>query len=153
MKSGSRALVRVTLVLVGGLLAAAMIGGCGASSTVSCVRQPRVFSPYAIAGSELTVTVGQIVYAVEQEPEDYLTYRRPSAFPWLPPSSSGSRVLTVVTLCKTSVFTFSIPERVFAFRAARPGRATLRAPLSAAWRSVKERPAPYVATITVRAAG
>jgi hypothetical protein len=151
MTSGSRSALRLALLVAGLLVAAAMIGGCGAASTVSCMRQPRRFSPYALAGSKLTVSVGQIVYAVEGEPEEYLTSPNPSAFPWLPPSSSSSRVLSVVRLCKTSVFTFSIPERVFAFRAVHPGLATLRAPLASAWRSTKDRPGRYVATVTVRA--
>jgi hypothetical protein len=136
--------------------AALAIAGCGAAhtagpkKTASCMRQPHSFSPYVLSGSRLTVHVGVIVYAVEGEPEEYMTRPNPSVFPWLQPRSSASSVLRSVLLCKTYVSGFGGPEKVFAFRARRAGSAVLSASLEPAWQSVSRPPAPFAATVTVR---
>jgi hypothetical protein len=129
--------------------AALMITGGGAAARASCMPQPGTFSPYLRSGWKLTLRVGVVVYAVEAEPEKYLTPPNPPVFPWLAPRSSDPRVLSPIRLCKTPVQTHAIPERVFAFRARRAGSAALSAPLASAWRSEKHRPSDYLATITV----
>jgi hypothetical protein len=135
--------------------AALAVAGCGAAhtaspKTASCMRQPHSFSPYVLSGSKLTVNAGALVYAVEGEPEEYMTGRNPSVFPWSPPRSSDPSVLRSVLLCKTYVSGFGGPEKVFAFRAGRAGTAVLSASLQAAWQSVSRAPAPFAATVTVR---
>jgi hypothetical protein len=146
----ARAAVGATLAT-----AALAIAGCGAphttaSKTPSCMRQPRSFSPYVLSGSRLTVHAGVIVYAVEGEPEEYMTAPNPSVFPWRAPLSSDPGVLSSVRLCKTYVSGFGGPEQIFAFRAKRAGRAVLSASLAPAWRSVRRAPRRFVATVTVR---
>ena len=131
------------------------LAGCGAAHTpaprtASCLRQPHSFAPYVLSGSTLAVRVGVLVYAVEGEPEEFMTRPNPSVFPWLPPASSAPTVLSSVRLCRTYVSGFGGPEQVFAFRAKRPGRAVLSASLELAWRSVRHAPAPFAATVTVR---
>lgn len=114
------------------------------------MRQPRSFAPYVLSGSTLAVRVGVLVYAVEGEPEEFMTRPNPSVFPWLAPASSAPAVLGSVRLCRTYVSGFGGPEQVFAFRAKRPGRAVLSASLELAWRSVHHAPAPFAASVTVR---
>ncbi|MGA3361589.1 MAG: hypothetical protein ABSD82_06125 [Solirubrobacteraceae bacterium] len=131
------------------------VGGCGATHapaprTASCLRQPHSFAPYVLSGSTLAVRVGVLVYAVEGEPEEFMTRPNPTVFPWLPPASSAPAVLGSVRLCRTYVSGFGGPEQVFAFRAKRPGRAVLSASLELAWRSVRHAPEPFAATVTVR---
>ena len=69
------------------------------------------------------------------------------------PVSSDPAVLKAVTVCQKGL-TFSLPVEAFAFRAVRPGVATVTAPLAAAWRTAEPPPdpvlRPYSRTITVR---
>ena len=147
-----RGATRRRLFGVAGAAAAAMlmIGGASAIARAGCMRSPGAFSPYVRSGGKLTLRVGEVVYAVEAEPEEYLTAGKPSVFPWMALQSSDPRVLSPIRLCTDSVLTESLPERVFAFRARRAGSATVFAPLTSPWRSVKGRPSAYRATIAVR---
>jgi hypothetical protein len=143
------------MIVVAVAAAVLAIAGCGAAhkkaaKTESCMRQPHSFSPYVLSGSKLTVRSGEIVYAVEGEPEEYMTGSNPPVFPWLAPLSSQSSVLRAVPLCKNYVSGFGGPEKVFAFRAKAAGTAVLSASLEPAWRSVSRAPDPFAATVTVR---
>ena len=122
------------------------MSSAGAAARSDCIPQDP-FSSYVRSGWKSTLRVGVFVYAVEAEPEKYLTAGKPSVFPWTAPQSSDAHVLAPIRLCTNSVPTHSLPERVFAFRAGRAGTAT---PLASAWRSVEGRPSAYLATITVR---
>jgi hypothetical protein len=99
-------------------------------------------------GSHARVRVGAIVYVVLGVPEKYDEPRFPRAFPWLAPSSSAPRVLAPVALCqRTGAATLRV--KVAAFRAVRPGRAALLAPLSRPWRGLHTRLHPYRASVRV----
>jgi len=85
-----------------------MTGGT-AAARAGCMPQGP-FSPYVRSRWKLTLRVGVVVYAVEAEPEKYLTAGKPSVFPWMAPQSSDPRVLSPLRLCTTSVLTHSLPE-------------------------------------------
>jgi hypothetical protein len=121
--------------------------GPGPTAAASCLPLPRAFNPYAPSGSRISVHRGVTVWAVEGEPEKYVTR---AAFPWLAVRSSDARVLAPIRLCTSVVPTFSIPERVYAFEAKTVGSVRLSDALASQWRSASPRPAPYRAVVTVR---
>jgi hypothetical protein len=124
-----------------------------------CVRSPARL-PSSIApkgGATLTVQVGAVVYVELVEAEEYLSWPAgteppPRVFPWTAARSSDTRVLERVALCPSREM-FTLPVVVYAFRALRPGTATLTAPIAPAWKRAK--PArrrglhPYRATVIV----
>jgi hypothetical protein len=124
-----------------------------------CVRSPARLPPSIApeSGATLTVQVGAVVYVELVEAEEYLSWPAgtkppPRVFPWAAARSSDPRVLERVALCP-SRGVFTLPVVVYAFRALRPGTATLTAPITPAWKRVK--PArrrglhPYRATVIV----
>jgi hypothetical protein len=124
-----------------------------------CARSPAIL-PSSVApegGATLTVQVGAVVYVELVEAEKYLSWPAgtkppPRAFPWAAAHSSDSHVLERVALCPSREMS-TLPVVVYAFRALRPGTATLTAPIAPAWKRVK--PArrrglhPYRATVVV----
>ena len=124
-----------------------------ARSTVSagCIRPGPTF---VLSHSSITVRAGEIVWAVEAElpggPGQIAGPGRPSTWPWLPVRSSDDHVLMPVTLCTHHRVTHGGPERVYAFRAERAGRATLSAAVVLAWRRVAgPPPLSFRAIVTV----
>jgi hypothetical protein len=121
-----------------------------------CVRSPaRLIAPEG--GATLTVQVGAVVYVELVEAEEYLSWPAgtkppPRVFPWAAARSSDHRVLERVALCPGREVS-TLPVMVYAFRALRPGTATLTAPIATAWKRTK--PArrrglhPYRATVIV----
>jgi hypothetical protein len=124
-----------------------------------CVRYPARLPP-SIApggGATLTVQVGTVIYVVLVEAEKYLSWPAgtkppPRVFPWAAARSSQRRVLEHAALCASREVS-TLPVVVYAFRALRPGTATLTAPIAPAWR--RATPArrrglhPYRATVIV----
>lgn len=125
-----------------------MVAGCGGSHRLSaCVD----WNP---PGHEVTTTdVGALVYVPLIEPENYTGRGFPRGFPWTPPVSSNPGVLKPVAVCQKGLV-FSLPVEAFAFRAVRPGMATVSTSLAGQWRSAKLPPnttlRPYSRKITVR---
>src|SRR5579864_6278770 len=106
--------------------AIALTTGGGATARDSCMRAPGAPSPYAFSGGRLTAHVGTVVYALEAEPPTatWLATPIPSAWPWLAPTSSDTRVLSRVRLCTNDYPTHGYAIRIYAFRAMRAGTAT-----------------------------
>lgn len=109
----------------------------------------------------LTVKVGALVRVTLAEGEGYeAAPRAPRAFLWGAPSASDPRVLGSETLCPAG-FTIGLPYRAYRFRALRPGKVTLTAPIAPAWRRYaptlehvkppypRSLPRPYRATVIV----
>lgn len=124
-----------------------------------CVRSPARLPPSIApkSGATLTVRKADIVYVELVEPEKYLSWRPgakppPRVFPWGAARSSDPSVLARVALCPSKGVS-TLPVEVYAFRALRPGTATLTAPVAPAWKRTK--PArhrglhPYRATVIV----
>jgi hypothetical protein len=130
--------------------AVALLGtGCGAGSQLSCVREPQTLSPFAGSGSRISVRVGTVLYAIEA-----VGMESAPGFPWPAPTSSDPRVLRYVPLCRSGPPRITMePERVTAFRAVRPGMATLFAPVRPAARSVGPSYKPYAVTVRVWTSG
>jgi hypothetical protein len=124
-----------------------------------CVRSPARLPP-SIApegGATLTVQVGAVVYVELVQAEEYLSWPAgtkppPRVFPWAAARSSDPRVLERVALCPSRGVS-TLPVVVYAFRALRPGMATLTAPIAPAWKRVKPSRRrglhPYRATVIV----
>lgn len=121
----------------------------------SLTRLPPSIAPQS--GAKLTVQAGTVVYVELVEAEMYLpwspgTKPPPRAFPWGTAHSSDPSVLRRVALCPSEQVS-TLPVVAYAFRALRPGTATLAAPIVPAWRRTK--PArrhglrPYRATVIV----
>jgi hypothetical protein len=81
--------------------------------------------------TRLTVRPGTVVWVELVEPEADTILR--TAFPWRTPTSSDQGVISAVSLCKAS-YVMSLPVTTTAFRALRPGTATLDVPLTRTWR-------------------
>lgn len=124
------------------LLGIAVVGCGGSAKTAACVNGNPV--NYEVT----TAKVGQLVYVVHVESERYLSRaaRRggkarnpgfPNGFPWARPVSSNPNVLAPVVLCKEPGAITTLPVEVSAFRAVRPGTATLHTPLAARWQAIK----------------
>jgi hypothetical protein len=82
------------------------------------------------------VTAGQVVTLQLVEPEAYAasTSGPPSpAFPWLPGRSSDATALRPVPVCADSSRIFSLPSRLYPFRAITPGRYRISAALNPAY--------------------
>ena len=138
-------------------VAAVLMTSGGAVARNSCMRPPgapSTIAPYAFSGGRVTVHVGAVMYALEAEPPTakWLATPIPSAWPWLAPQSSDTRVLSPVQLCTNDYVNHAYPTHIYAFRATRAGTATVFAPLTPAWqsRSAARRPGGYRATVTVR---
>jgi hypothetical protein len=112
-------------------------------------------------GATLTVKVGALVRVVLYEPHGYESGRRaPRAFLWAAPSASDPRVLGSAALCPGR-FTIGLRYEAYRFRALRPGKVTLTAPIAPAWRRYaptlervkppypRSLPHPYRATVIV----
>ena len=120
------------------LLSGLAVGGCGGSTkTAACVKAN------AVNYEASSAKVGQLVYVVHVEAERYLSRPAksrqpgyPKGFPWARPVSSNPDVLAPVVLCESDAI-YTLPVEVFAFRALRPGTATLHTPLAPQWRKVK----------------
>jgi hypothetical protein len=133
------------------------VAACGGSSPRRSTRpSARGCAPRNIpagrslaSGRTLVIRSGVVVYVALVEPEKYASEPYPQSFPWLEPSSSNSRVLTSIPLCG-HINVSSLPLTVTAFRAGRPGSATLLAPLAPAWRSKHAGFAAFRASVTVR---
>ncbi len=109
----------------------------------NCMRSPARLPP-SIApegGATLTVQLGAVVYVELVEAEKYLSWPAgtkppPRVFPWAATRSSDPRVLERVALCPSRRM-YTLPVAVYAFRALRPGTATLTAPIAPAWKRAK----------------
>jgi hypothetical protein len=108
-----------------------------------CVRSPATFSPSIApeSGATLTVKVGAVVYVELVEAEKYLSWPTgtkppPRVFPWAAAHSSDPSLLRHVALCPSREVS-TLPIVVYAFRALRPGTATLTAPIATAWKRVE----------------
>jgi len=133
---------------ISALVALAVISGCGSQQT-TCVTAPTGSIPIdrlVTTDTRLTVPVNAIVYIGLVEPEEYTTH---PGFPWLTPRTSARTVLAPVRLCKLTAT--SLPESLTAFKALRPGTATLTARLAPGWPgSLKPRLQPAQDSVTVR---
>jgi hypothetical protein len=153
--------------LLAAVLCAAVLATYGSSAAparqtiavAGCVRSPVTFVP-SIApenGATLTVEVGTVVYVELVEAEKYLSWRTgtkppPRVFPWAAARSSDPSVLQRMALCPSRAVS-TLPIVAYAFRALRPGTATLTAPIAPAWKRVKLARRrglhPYRATVIV----
>jgi hypothetical protein len=132
------------------MLCVAVLAACGSSAgmvsrkdTEGCVRSPARFLPSIApdSGATLTVRVGAVVYVELVESEKYLsrsagTKPPPREFPWAAARSSDAGILKRVALCPGREVS-TLPIVAYAFRALRPGMATLTAPIAPAWKRVK----------------
>lgn len=107
------------------------------------MRSPATFSPRISpqSGATVAVKVGAVVYVELVEAEKYLAWTQgtkppPRLFPWAAARSSNPRVLRRVALCPSGGLS-TLPIEDYAFRALRPGTATLTAPIATAWKRVK----------------
>jgi len=75
------------------------------------------------SGEGLHLTIGAVVWVVLVGPASW------PASPWLTPTSSNTSVLRSVPFC-TSIYPASAPLNWTVFRALRPGRAVVNAPLT-----------------------
>jgi hypothetical protein len=128
-------------------IVAVSLAGCGAAATPGCVSVPRSIPNRVLADPDarLTVHLGDVVYAVLVEADEYTDH---PGFPWQTPRSSQGRVLTAVRLCKETGAS-SLPVEVFGFRAVGKGAAALSAALTADWRRAGKRPGTYRALVKV----
>jgi hypothetical protein len=156
--------MRYPTALAIAVLCTAVLAACGTSDAparrTSCVRSPATLSPRFSpeSGATVTVKVGAVVYVELVEAEMYMSWTPgtkppPRFFPWGTARSSDPRVLRRVALCPSGGPSPTLPIEDYAFRALRPGTATLTAPIVSAWKRVK--PArrrglhPYHATVNV----
>jgi hypothetical protein len=123
-------------------IGALTVAACGSSAPHARVRHTaHACVPYraahvVVAGggspvTRLTVRPGTVVWVELVEPEADTILR--TAFPWRTPASSDQGVISAVSLCKHSWVT-SLPVTITAFRALRPGTATLEVALTRSWR-------------------
>jgi hypothetical protein len=159
-------MMRYLSVLAAAVLCAAVLAVYGSTTRTfsreepkDCVRSPTRLPPSIApeSGTTLTVHLGTVVYVELVEAEEYLSWPAgtkppPRVFPWAGARSSDPRVLQRVLLCPSRGIS-TLPVVVYAFRALRPGTATLIAPVAPAWKRAK--PAlrrglhPYRATVIV----
>jgi len=125
--------IRAAAPLASLCLLAAGCGGAG-GTPAGCVK-PDLANPASYDGK--TAKVGQLVYVAQDEPAGYLKNGYPRGFPWARAFSSRPAVLEPVALCQERGAVSTLPVAQFAFRAIRPGKATLRAPLADSWRMLK----------------
>jgi hypothetical protein len=150
-------------LLAGAALALALCGGCGSgggggeatgthssSETSACVRVPAAYTSRDLAqnGAALAIARGAVVFVALVEPERYATRGYPPGFPWQSPISSSATILAPVRICRAPL-TFALAESVSAFRALRPGHATLAATLAPSWRSRARGLGDFRAVVTV----
>jgi hypothetical protein len=150
-------------LFVAGLTACGASPASGHATVAGCAKEPAEFSPSVAprSGATLKVKVGALVYValVRGKPDSsWLPGERPppTVFPWTAARSSNRAVLRPVAVCPSRYRT-SPPVRLYAFRAVRPGTATLTAPVATAWtrykparRRVLMTVAPYRSTVTVQ---
>jgi hypothetical protein len=126
------------------------ITACGAQRSADCAPPLGPSGgPLIPNGARMSVTAGTIVYVAFVEAGQYLNGHYPKRFPWLTATSSRPNVLVGTPLCGSGG-AYSLPVRLWAFRASHAGKAILSAPLTPAWRSVKGGPRPYQSTVAVR---
>ena len=127
--------------------AIAAIVACGpASAKAACTKVP-ISMPkdrILLTHTTLRVPAGSTVYVVLIKNEGL----NGPGFPWQTPRSSNNNVLAPVQLCKTDRPS-SLTLTVTGFRAVKPGKATLTAPLVRRWRSRTNRPRPASDRVTV----
>jgi hypothetical protein len=103
-------------------------------------------APVVTAGAgtrRVVVPAGRVVTLQLVEPEAYASSTSgppPSAFPWLAGQSSNSAALRPVTICPSPPQIMSLPSRLYPFRALRPGRYQVTAPLNRAYHLPHMRP-------------
>jgi hypothetical protein len=122
----------------------------GVSSATACVTAPTTIPNDRLLTSDdthLTVAAHTVVWVVLVEAEGFTSH---PGFPWTPPTSSDRVVLLPLRVCRrTRVST--LPDKVYAFDARRPGRATVVASLAKGWGgSINPRPRAVRDTVTVR---
>ena len=102
-----------------------------------CVSSHALIRMQTRVGATVRVGVGRVVPIWLIEPEAYASgadhTQPPSAFPWLAPASTDANGLTPLAVCKHQPLVMSLPARVYAFRAIRPGRYQITAPLNPAY--------------------
>jgi hypothetical protein len=129
--------------------AMALLSAC-ASSAIACVRVPTSIPNSRLLTTDdthLTVPVNAIVWFTLVEPEEDTDH---PGFPWTTPTTSDRAVLAPVPRCKQTLVT-SLPDKIYAFKALRPGKATLAARLVHGWPgSTKPLLEPVLNTVTVR---
>jgi hypothetical protein len=131
------------------VLAIALLSGC-APQAIACVAVPTTIPSNRLLTTDdahLTVPVNAIVWVALVEADKYTAH---PGFPWLKPTTSNRAVLAPVTQCKQTLVT-SLPERISAFKALRPGRATVTARLAPGWPgSIRPRLRLALSIVTVR---
>jgi hypothetical protein len=126
------------------------ITACGAQRSAGCAPPLGPSGGRLIPdGARMTLAAGTIVYVALVEAGDYLNGHYPNGFPWLSATSSRPNMLVLTPMCSRGG-AYSLPVRLWAFRATHTGKATLTAQLTPAWRSVKGGPRPYQSTVTIR---
>ncbi len=122
-------------------LGALTVAACGPSAQHGPVRHtahacvPDGAAHVVVGGgspvTRLTVRPGAVVWVELVEPEADTILR--TAFPWRTRASSDPRVISAVSLCK-HFWVMSLPVTITAFRALRPGTATIDVALTSTWR-------------------
>jgi hypothetical protein len=137
----------VKLASILGAISVFGVAACGGSSPHSCVTVPETIPDTSLLtnGTQLTVRVSAIVYV---ELVESASYPAGPGFPWLTPRSSDPSVLAPVHLC-TRTGASSLALTVTGFRAIHPGTATLNAPLTPRWRSIRTKPPRFLSSVTV----
>lgn len=133
-----------------GAAAAVALAVCAPSTMAACSRVPRSIPRDQLLTGHTTLRVrpGRTVYVVLVESENLLQPGFPTVFPWQRPSSSNPNVLAPVRVCK-SHSPSSLPLTTTAFRALKPGKATVAAAIAPQWRSRANKPRPSVDHVIV----
>jgi hypothetical protein len=134
---------------ISALVVVVLLCGFG-SQAIACVTVPTSIPSNRLLTTDdahLTVPVNAIVWVVLVEADKYTAH---PGFPWVTPITSDRAVLAPVRLCKRTLVS-SLPDKIRAFKALRPGTATLKARLAPGWPgSIKPRLQPALNTVTVR---
>lgn len=138
----------------------AALAACGSAaapgSKSACVSEPTTL---VLSGETRMVEVGAVVSAYFADGGSFLRHRLgekppPRVFPWPAARSSDESVLQRVARCPgPGPVSNGPPSRFYPFRALRPGKVTLTAPIVSAWQRVEpasRRPGPYRATVIVQ---
>jgi hypothetical protein len=149
-----RAVLRCIVLLLACVMFLPM--GCGARGTAAkrtaCAPIENGKVAY-LSQAARTAEVGHVLFVALGEGEKYLARNEPTDFPWEAISSSDTGVVKPVVLCPNAGV-YTVPVRVFAFKAVATGRASLIAPVATAWRSTTAARTHELqaerATITVR---
>jgi hypothetical protein len=117
----------------------------------SCLTEPRSIPQSELVenGRTIVAHVGTVVFVALVEPEHYLRPSYPTIFPWQPPTSADRNVLGQVRLCPSHGAS-SLPVSYAAFRAIAAGRTTVSASLVPQWRTERNKPPRYRATVVVK---